>query len=132
MTEVVPADHLPHNACPFDRRTDVPLEQVVGTHRFLALEPDRREDKNRREDKICLRYHPYTDLGTRNERIERDGETYRDVKVSAALTNGCRSQFSTSRLYGHLPAATVAALLDEDYERAAPKAKEPIGDLVAR
>ena len=47
MTEVVPADHLPHNARPFEHGTDVPLEQVVGTHRFLALEPDRREDEIR-------------------------------------------------------------------------------------
>jgi hypothetical protein len=46
----VPANHLPHNTCPLERGTDVPLEQVVGTHRFLALEPDRREDKIR----ICL------------------------------------------------------------------------------
>jgi hypothetical protein len=47
MTEVVPADHLPHNPCPMERGTNVPLEQVVGTHRFLALEPDRREDEIR-------------------------------------------------------------------------------------
>lgn len=47
MTEVVLSDHLPHNACPFQCGTDVPLEQVVGTHRFFALEPDRREDEIR-------------------------------------------------------------------------------------
>jgi hypothetical protein len=39
--------------------------------------------------------------------------------------------FPDSRFFGHLPAATVAALLGEDYERAAPKARKPIDDLIA-
>ncbi len=47
MTEVVLADHLPNNACPLERGMDVLLEQVVMTHRFLALEPDRGKDEIR-------------------------------------------------------------------------------------
>lgn len=41
MMNVVPADQLSHNGRTLERGTDVPLEQVVGTHRLFALEPDR-------------------------------------------------------------------------------------------
>jgi len=44
------------------------------------------------------------------ELAEIVGMTLREVRIN----------FPESRFFGHLPAATVAALLGEDYERAAP------------